>query len=900
MERISWVERVSNEEVLERVDERRKLLKVIREIGRRTGWDTQIWVSHNIEVLRSVEGCSEVSMKQRRNERAGETGDPREKPPTSGIVRHDSHVRKSGRDHAWNRTREHVPTAELKEEQRAGGEPTLTTTEALESRRKGSVKEAAWCLCDVIFLTAFAHNCFRAEPFRALQQTHTPPIPQYPASLRHLLKRYDGNTSRLARRSDEALGVRVSVARITPSLLDLGCGAVRCNKRLPDSTTRPRHVSAVLAGSRVTLRGHRIAMRGHRIAKLAEAESSRESTNRATDQNSATANLAALMAVTSPDTGNRCVPMTNNQDDSVTVYYYLLQHSSGPDYPSPSSNHLKNFKSWRAELNQENTIAEQKQYPFQSLALPVREWVRPYESYRQAISSLCTYLFRVSILTGPPTKPAVVNFKQGINHPQQHAAGDQTKPVTKVSCGKLVNRHARTKRTCYAISSPFTYLICDSGSRSCTALASKHVQSSQKGSGFTFMQQPIEEKRRWPERQDLKQDKWKVCNYVTEFLSSCKTFLEKQVVLSHRWAMTPVWRRLQLAHLILRRISRTSSAARASYSARRQYFQQGKTHVFARPPGRSRSSIPPPHPLLILNGVSGLLKKKERAEGWQEGRRYTVIGAGVDIARGYREIVRGAVDPPSPFPNGLVPADLTANYRPPMSLMTPSMKEVYPPIYSPAFSHHILFPTCPATYSDRFCKCSQFTRIQAGSSSMRRLVLIHPVIVTYRMFRNMWEVIGDAGPIVWPASSRISIHWSVICKDIFKAIVYATQILELSVLRQRMEQGRQQVLRFLEYLNVLNFTVLSLLEPVSYLHWLLHRCEATPSLTELHFRDNRSPLAEQRRAPRPTHNARTSGGYLVNQLAARRHGYRWLCTQHGALSAGEVDNMPTAADVIQG
>ncbi|KAJ8876213.1 hypothetical protein PR048_024123 [Dryococelus australis] len=34
--------------------------------------------------------------------------------------------------------------------------------------------------------------------------------------------RYDGNTARLARRSDEALGVRVTVARIAPSLLDLG------------------------------------------------------------------------------------------------------------------------------------------------------------------------------------------------------------------------------------------------------------------------------------------------------------------------------------------------------------------------------------------------------------------------------------------------------------------------------------------------------------------------------------------------------------------------------------------------------------------------------------------------------------------------------------------------------
>ncbi|KAJ8889355.1 hypothetical protein PR048_008854 [Dryococelus australis] len=38
----------------------------------------------------------EVSMEQCRNERARETGDPREYPPTNGIVWHDSHMRKSG------------------------------------------------------------------------------------------------------------------------------------------------------------------------------------------------------------------------------------------------------------------------------------------------------------------------------------------------------------------------------------------------------------------------------------------------------------------------------------------------------------------------------------------------------------------------------------------------------------------------------------------------------------------------------------------------------------------------------------------------------------------------------------------------------------------------------------
>ncbi|KAJ8886091.1 hypothetical protein PR048_012300 [Dryococelus australis] len=37
-----------------------------------------------------------MSEERRRNARTGETGDPREKPPTSGIVQHDSHLRTSG------------------------------------------------------------------------------------------------------------------------------------------------------------------------------------------------------------------------------------------------------------------------------------------------------------------------------------------------------------------------------------------------------------------------------------------------------------------------------------------------------------------------------------------------------------------------------------------------------------------------------------------------------------------------------------------------------------------------------------------------------------------------------------------------------------------------------------
>ncbi|KAJ8891737.1 hypothetical protein PR048_004272 [Dryococelus australis] len=48
------------------------------------------------------------------------------------------------------------------------------------------------------------------------------------SSLAHkVASRHGGNTARLARRSDEALGVRVSVARIAPSLLDLGRAATQ-------------------------------------------------------------------------------------------------------------------------------------------------------------------------------------------------------------------------------------------------------------------------------------------------------------------------------------------------------------------------------------------------------------------------------------------------------------------------------------------------------------------------------------------------------------------------------------------------------------------------------------------------------------------------------------------------
>ncbi|KAJ8872618.1 hypothetical protein PR048_026224 [Dryococelus australis] len=43
-------------------------------------------------------------MEQRQNTRAGKTGNPRENPPTSGIFRHDNHLRKSGSYPHWEST----------------------------------------------------------------------------------------------------------------------------------------------------------------------------------------------------------------------------------------------------------------------------------------------------------------------------------------------------------------------------------------------------------------------------------------------------------------------------------------------------------------------------------------------------------------------------------------------------------------------------------------------------------------------------------------------------------------------------------------------------------------------------------------------------------------------------
>ncbi|KAJ8875400.1 hypothetical protein PR048_023295 [Dryococelus australis] len=69
-------------------------LKTIKNSYKEYRVSEEIWTALNIEVL------IEVSMEQRRNEEPGETGDPRENPPTNGIIRHDSYMQKIPSDAA--------------------------------------------------------------------------------------------------------------------------------------------------------------------------------------------------------------------------------------------------------------------------------------------------------------------------------------------------------------------------------------------------------------------------------------------------------------------------------------------------------------------------------------------------------------------------------------------------------------------------------------------------------------------------------------------------------------------------------------------------------------------------------------------------------------------------------
>ncbi|KAJ8882716.1 hypothetical protein PR048_014529 [Dryococelus australis] len=65
-------------------------------LRRTCDYDPFTAISHFSEALLEFYILMQPKLNRRRNEGAGETGDPRQYPPTNGIVRHDPHMRKSG------------------------------------------------------------------------------------------------------------------------------------------------------------------------------------------------------------------------------------------------------------------------------------------------------------------------------------------------------------------------------------------------------------------------------------------------------------------------------------------------------------------------------------------------------------------------------------------------------------------------------------------------------------------------------------------------------------------------------------------------------------------------------------------------------------------------------------
>ncbi|KAJ8897579.1 hypothetical protein PR048_002928 [Dryococelus australis] len=281
------------------------------------------------------------SMEQRRNESAGKTGDPRENPLNSGIVRHDSHVRKFG---AVNRTRfcfggscatvidvkirrswrggvmianpslkavhDQVSTFEFNLRKNVLLLPAYILTGALNDMRpeklvtmegkpisgsdrnvrnrfrsivgnvEPSLKPTEFMIrraCGALSKLSSSSKTLEHKPikFEAFpiavksqlafmrtqhwsQMLHARETDYALAydSLAKLLtrqsptvtdlictvQRHDGNIARLARRSNEALGVRVSVARIAPSFLDLGRGFTSPPPILARRVARPERI----------------------------------------------------------------------------------------------------------------------------------------------------------------------------------------------------------------------------------------------------------------------------------------------------------------------------------------------------------------------------------------------------------------------------------------------------------------------------------------------------------------------------------------------------------------------------------------------------------------------------------------------------------------------------------
>ncbi|KAJ8877485.1 hypothetical protein PR048_021940 [Dryococelus australis] len=183
----------------------------------------------------------------RREVWTGETGDPQENSLASGIVRHDSHMRKSGRDPAENRTRFALMgsfhTGSLawgmrRLSEHIQAENPTGVYRLPEKRVDGLINDASlWSTWPRQLVPRDICESDGTECVNKKKRRGRGP--------REGKKRYDGNSARLASRSDETLGVRVSAARIAPSLLDLGRGVPKEPARPPprrsELNPRPGH-----------------------------------------------------------------------------------------------------------------------------------------------------------------------------------------------------------------------------------------------------------------------------------------------------------------------------------------------------------------------------------------------------------------------------------------------------------------------------------------------------------------------------------------------------------------------------------------------------------------------------------------------------------------------------------
>ncbi|KAJ8879990.1 hypothetical protein PR048_020611 [Dryococelus australis] len=140
-------------------------------------------------------------------------------------------------------------------------------------------------------------------------------------------KDHDGNTASLARRGDKALGVRVAVARIAPSLLDLG----RAGARLPHHSQLVRHRSGVreALGSYPRVKawesnGRFIKKRGSETMQAREVEDERETAI-------ATAVLPSLTVTYSGRIHVRVFECIGNAYEEIVLTLKANAHECGDD-----------------------------------------------------------------------------------------------------------------------------------------------------------------------------------------------------------------------------------------------------------------------------------------------------------------------------------------------------------------------------------------------------------------------------------------------------------------------------------------------------------------------------------------------------------------------------------------